>query len=264
MRTQLLLIDPQYDFCDMPGAALPVAGANADLQRAAQLIARLGDRLGAIHVTLDTHQPLDIAHPVWWRDAAGNPPAPFTVITANEVHAGIWLARDPAQQAASVAYVDALAASGKYQLVIWPEHCLAGSPGHTVQPDVLAALHNWSRSQLKTVNFVSKGMNPHTEHYSAIQAEVPDPHDPTTHPDTAWLAQLAQADTLLIAGEALSHCVASTVRDLAAQLPDRIDRFMLLTDCSSPVPGFEAFGEAFVAELTSKGMKLATSSRQDL
>ncbi|MBE9608307.1 hypothetical protein [Chitinilyticum piscinae] len=260
MRTQLLLIDPQYDFCDLPGAALPVAGANADLQRVAQLIARLGDRLDAIHVTLDTHQPLDIAHPVWWRDAAGNAPAPFTVITANEVHAGIWQARDPAQRAASMAYVDALATSGKYQLVIWPEHCLAGSPGHAVQPDVLAALHNWSRSQLKTVNFVSKGMNPRTEHYSAIQAEVPDPQDATTRPDAGWLAQLAQADTLLIAGEALSHCVASTVRDLAAQLPDRIERFVLLTDCSSPVPGFEALGEAFVTELTAQGMRLSSTA----
>lgn len=260
MRTQLLLIDPQYDFCDLPGAALPVAGANADLQRVAQLINRLGSRLDAIHVTLDTHQPLDIAHPVWWRDAAGNPPAPFTVITANEVHAGIWQARDPAQQAASVAYVDALATSGKYQLVIWPEHCLAGSPGHAVHPDVLAALHNWSRSQLKTVNFVSKGMNPRTEHYSAIQAEVPDPQDAATRPDAGWLAQLAQADTLLIAGEALSHCVASTVRDLAAQLPDRIERFVLLTDCSSPVPGFEALGEAFVAELTAQGMRLSSTA----
>ena len=31
----LLVIDPQNDFLDIPGAALPVSGANADMQRLA-------------------------------------------------------------------------------------------------------------------------------------------------------------------------------------------------------------------------------------
>ena len=46
-QTQLLIIDPQNDFCDLPPAlcppgeapALPVAGAHADLQRLAAFIA---------------------------------------------------------------------------------------------------------------------------------------------------------------------------------------------------------------------------------
>ena len=38
MRHHLLIIDPQNDFCDLPHAALPVSGANADLMRLAQLI----------------------------------------------------------------------------------------------------------------------------------------------------------------------------------------------------------------------------------
>jgi nicotinamidase/pyrazinamidase len=32
---KLLIIDPQNDFCDIPNAALPVAGAKSDLQRLA-------------------------------------------------------------------------------------------------------------------------------------------------------------------------------------------------------------------------------------
>ena len=32
-RTLLLMIDPQNDFMDVPCAALPVAGAAADMQR---------------------------------------------------------------------------------------------------------------------------------------------------------------------------------------------------------------------------------------
>ncbi|WP_035059791.1 hypothetical protein [Andreprevotia chitinilytica] len=259
-NVQLLIIDPQNDFCDIDGAALPVPGANADLQRVAALVAQQGEMFSAIHVTLDSHNPLDIAHPAWWRDATGQSPSPFTLISVADVLEGKWLARDPAQQATSLAYVQALAERARYQLIIWPEHCLIGSWGHNLQQDLFDALATWGRTQLKAVNYVGKGTNPITEHYSAIQAEVPDATDPTTLPDARWIAQLAQADTILIAGEALSHCVASTVRDLADQLgAANVSKLVLLTDCASPVAGFEALGQSFIDEMVARGMRTATS-----
>lgn len=259
-RTQLLIIDPQNDFCDVPGASLPVQGANADLDRLAALVDRYGAQLDAIHVTLDSHNPLHIAHPVWWRNAAGAAPAPFTVISEADITSGRWRAHDPAQQAHSAAYVAALAQRGRYQLVVWPEHCLIGGWGHNVQARLFEALGNWGRSQRKAPHFLPKGSNPGTEHYSAIAAEVPDPDDPTTLPNQPLLARLAEADTIVVAGQALSHCVASTVRDLADHLgPEGVSKLLLLTDCSSPVPGFEALGQAFVKELSQRGMRLADS-----
>ncbi|HEY9104766.1 hypothetical protein [Chitinimonas sp.] len=257
-RTQLLIIDPQNDFCDIPGASLPVQGANADLDRLADLIERHGQQFDAIHVTLDSHNPLHIAHPSWWRSAEDAAPAPFTVISEADLAHGRWQAHDPAWQAHSAAYVAALAKRGRYQLVVWPEHCLIGGWGHNVQASLFDALGRWGRSQLKAPNFVAKGSNPGTEHYSAIQAEVPDPLDPATLPNKALLNRLAQADTIVIAGQALSHCVASTVRDLADHLgPSGVGKLLLLTDCSSPVPGFEALGQAFLKDLSQRGMRLA-------
>ena len=259
---QLLIIDPQNDFCDLAGAALPVPGATADLQRVAALIERYGSQFSEIHVSLDSHHPLDIAHPVWWQNQSGEAPAPFTLITAAEVAGGVWRARDPAQQAVSLAYVTSLAERGRYQLVIWPEHCLIGSPGQAVEAGLLAALNQWGRQRLKTVHYVHKGSHPATEHYSAIQAEVPDTAEPATLPDQRWIARLAEADQILIAGEALSHCVASTVRDLAAVLGEAaISKLVLLTDCSSPVAGFEALGSQFIAEMTARGMRTAVSTQ---
>ncbi len=114
---------------------------------------------------------------------------------------------------------------------------------------------------MRGINYVTKGTNPGTEHYSAIQAEVPDAHDPDTQANRALLAQLDKADTILVAGEALSHCVASTVRDIADQLgADKVGKLMLLTDCASPVGGFETLGEAFVTEMLGRGMRVATSA----
>jgi nicotinamidase/pyrazinamidase len=104
-RTQLLIIDPQNDFCDLPAApgnpadtmpALPVTGADADMQRTAALIDAAGDRLDAITITLDSHHRLDIAHPGFWRRADGAPVGPFTPITAAQVRAREFQPRDAA------------------------------------------------------------------------------------------------------------------------------------------------------------------------
>ena len=105
IATQLLVIDPQNDFCDLPEAycpeicgvrqspSLPVAGAHADLQRLAALIDAGGSGIGAITVTLDSHQHLDIAHPGFWQDATGGAVPPFTTITAAQVRAGAYRPR---------------------------------------------------------------------------------------------------------------------------------------------------------------------------
>lgn len=259
--THLLIIDPQNDFCDIPNAALPVAGADADMQRLAAFIQRMGARLDAIHVTLDSHNPMDIAHPGWWVDAAGSAPAPFTLITAAQVRDGAWRTRSPALQARSLAYVEALEAGGRYPLIIWPEHCLIGHWGHNVHAAVQGALDDWARAEMQVVNYVTKGTNPFTEHYSAIQAEVPDADDPATRVNAGLISALAKADRILVAGEALSHCVANTVRDIAAQLGEaNIGKLTLLTDCASPVGGFEAAGQAFVAEMTARGMGVGVTA----
>jgi nicotinamidase/pyrazinamidase len=154
-----------------------------------------------------------------------------------------------------------LAAGGKYVLVVWPEHCLVGSWGHNIHADVKKALDAWTRKKLKTVNVVIKGTNPGTEHYSAVRAEVPDPQDASTEINTDLIASLSRADRIFVAGEALSHCVASTVRDVVAVLPaGATEKVVLLTDCASSVGGFERLGRDFVAELAARGMRTATST----
>jgi nicotinamidase/pyrazinamidase len=244
MKRQLLIIDPQEDFCNPATGALYVAGAEADIARIATLLRLPGD-FDAIHVTLDTHHLLDIAHPLWWKDRAGASPAPFTIIE----DLSQWHAANPAHQARSEAYVAALACNGRYPLCIWPPHCLIGSAGHAVAAELFSAICGWESR---------KGENPFTEHYSAIAADVPDPSDPTTLPNQALLAALAQADEILVCGEAGSHCVASTVRDLVTQGIPAL-KLTLLTDAFSPVPGFSHLQDTFLAELKAAGARLTTT-----
>ena len=274
---QLLVIDPQNDFCDLPAAwqptdaltrqrtapALPVAGAHADLQRLAQFIRRQGARLDAITITLDSHQRFDIAHPGFWQTGAGADVAPFTPITAAQVRAGEFAPRDSVGLPRTLRYLDALEAQGRYTLMVWPVHCEIGSWGHGVHADVLAACGAWQLQRQRAVRNVFKGTNPWTEHYSAIEAEVPEAADESTALNAALLLQLGQADVLLIAGEASSHCVRATTEHLVQHLPRLVagwqaGRIALLTDGMSPVAGFEAQHQAFLDGMRAAGAQLAT------
>jgi nicotinamidase-related amidase len=272
--THLLVIDPQNDFCDLPESyqlidpltgkhtapALPVAGAHADMQRLARFITTAGDSLDDITVTLDSHQRLDIAHPAFWRTAEGGTVRPFTPIAAADVRAGRFAPRDPAALDRTLAYLDELEARGRYTLMVWPVHCQIGSWGHGVHADVRAAYNAWEERRLTGVRKVMKGDNPWTEHYSAVQAEVPDPSDESTQLNQALIDRLDQAGTVVIAGEASSHCVKATTEHIVGHLPGgRLDRVVLLHDCMSPVAGFEAQHEAFLADMRRRGVRVTTS-----
>lgn len=277
---QLLVIDPQNDFCDLPAAwqptdpttgartapSLPVAGAHADLQRMAAFIRDHATQLDAITVTLDSHQRIDIAHPGFWQQADGRAVGPFTPITAAQVRSGAFAPRNPAHLHRTLAYMDALEARGRYTLMVWPVHCEIGSWGHGVHADVLAACGEWQLQRQRAVHNVFKGTNPWTEHYSAIEAEVVDADDPDTALNTRLLAALDTADLLLIAGEASSHCVRATTEHIVQHLPRlqagaRPEHIVLLTDCMSPVCGFEAEHQAFLDHMQAQGVRLENSSQ---
>ena len=259
MQLELLIIDPQIDFCD-PAGALFVVGADADIGRLARMVRRLSPKLADIHVTLDSHHFVDIAHPIFWKDSAGKHPAPFTIISATDVETGRWTPTQPGASKRVLAYVQALAAHGRYPLCIWPPHCLIGSRGHAVVPELFAALQEWEQ-RFAIVDYVTKGSNIWTEHYSAIQADVPDPADPSTQINTALIQTLMKADIVAVAGEAGSHCLANTVRDLANNFGDDslVSKLVLLSDATSPVTGFEALQDSFVAEMTARGMQVSTT-----
>ncbi len=255
-KLHLVVIDPQNDFCD-PNGSLHVSGADRDMDRLAVMIRRLSGKLSDIHVTLDSHRRVDISHPLWWRDAAGAHPAPFTVITAADVTSGKWTTWLPSTRARSLAYLGELERRGRYPHVIWPEHCLIGDAGHNVFPLLSEAIHEWEDRRFAMADFVTKGSNPWTEHFSAVQAEVPDPTDPSTQVNAGLIATLQSADVVLLAGEALSHCL--DIADCFSD-PATISKLVLLTDASSPVTGFESQADTFLRELTARGMKTATTA----
>lgn len=230
----LLLIDPQYDFCS-PSGSLFVPGAVEDCKTIAKFIDKEIDEIDSIIVTLDTHQPYHIAHPAFWMSADGTVhPKPLEQITAEDVEFGTWKAVVPDHQAIALDY-----ATHVKSITIWPPHCLIGSIGHAVDEVVMVALKKWEAKGNRSVHYVLKGTNAFTEHYSAIKALKVDPTDPTTDVNRALLADLKGFSEILVAGEALSHCVEGTVRDLIDYGDNLGPKITLCLDASSAIPGSE-------------------------
>lgn len=270
---QLAIIDPQNDFCDLPDSyrpqiagvtmspALPVAGSHADMQRVAALIEQGGAGLSGIAVTLDSHQRVDIAHPTFWRKGDGSAVQPFTQILAREVRAGLYVPRDATALQRVLNYLDALEENGRYTHMVWPVHCEIGSWGNNVHEDVRRAYNRWEEANVTQVHKVIKGTNPWTEHYSAIRAEVPDAADADTQLNAGFLDLLRQADRIYIAGEAGSHCVKATTEHIVENFSAaEVQKLVLLSDCMSPVTGFEAQYAAFLADMKARGVTLATAA----
>jgi nicotinamidase-related amidase len=257
---ELLIIDPQNDFLDIEGAALPVPGANADMTRLAAWLQQHRAAVQAITVTLDSHPSVGIERTSFWLQADGSAAAPFSVVTAAALRAGQWRPRDAARTAEALAYLEALEAPGQRQLVVWPVHCVLGTWGHNIHTGLARSIAEWEMHSSQLCDKVLKGLNPMTEQYSAFRAEVPRADDPRTALNRPLLARLAAGSApLLVAGEALSHCVAASVQDMLAQLPPaRLRQTVLLTDCMSPVAGFEAAGQAFLAQARAAGVRTAS------
>jgi nicotinamidase-related amidase len=229
--------------------------------RVADLINRGGAGISEISITLDSHHRLDIAHPGFWMSAAGSAVTPFTQISAADVRAGSYLPRMPTALPRVLRYLDQLEAAGRYQLMVWPVHCEIGAWGHNVHADVRRAYNRWEEDTLRSVNKISKGSNPWTEHYSAVQAEVPDPDDVLTQSNQALLDSLATADRIYITGEAGSHCVKATTEHIADHFgPQHMAKLVLVTDCMSPVSGFERQYREFLVDMVARGAQIANAA----
>jgi nicotinamidase-related amidase len=285
LKVHLLVIDPQNDFCakanpaladamlnanngvETPeirnvrnGGALYVDGADADMKRLTAMIDRLSNKLEDIHVTLDSHRTVDIAHSIFWINSKNEHPNPSTVISVSDVENGTWRTTNPGMQGRALDYVRALDAGNRYALIVWPNHCIIGTWGHSVYPEISNALLRWEENNFGMVDYVTKGSNPFTEHYSAVKADVEDPEDVGTQMNTELLDILAEADIVPVTGQALSHCVCNTVLDIIDNFgAQNVQKLVLLEDTCSNVTGFEQLGDDFIKKATNAGMRISTS-----
>jgi nicotinamidase-related amidase len=263
-NVHLVIIDMQVDFCH-PDGSLFVPGSVADIQRTIEFIYNNAERITNITCSLDSHLPHQIFHPAWWADADGHHPTPFTLISYDDIKTGKW--RPLVAPVQSTNYVKQLETDAKKTLTIWPYHVMIGSMGNALDPELFSAILWHSLARKTQPTWLTKGTVPQTEHYSIIQPEVPVPNHPMGGKNKHFLDTLADADAIVIAGEAESHCVLETVEDLVedfANRPDALKKIYFLRDCTSPVVhpdvDFHAIAQARFADFAQQGVNFIDST----
>ena len=255
LKICLVAVDVQNTFC-IPGFELFVGGRSGtgavdDSRRLCEFIYRNLDVITQIAPTMDTHQAMQIFHSVFWINADGEHPAPFTLISVEDVEKGQWkfnpalghslgIDADYAQRHL-LNYTKTLKEGSKYDLTVWPYHVMLGSIGHALVPAVEEAIFFHGIARCSRSSFQVKGDNPLTEHYSVLGPEVLEGPDgePIAQKNGQFIEDLLQFDAVIIAGQAKSHCVAWTIDDLLEGISVRdeslAEKVYLLEDCTSPV-----------------------------
>lgn len=258
MRKRLLLgIDLQNDFCNASGK-LAVQGAQEDLENIIRLLENAGSAFQEIILSMDSHYPIHIAHPNYWRNSKGDQPALFSTITYQDMVTQRWIPQYYPQQ--SLHYLQALE-NAAYQCTIWPPHCLIGTEGWAIPENLYQALSHWSHTTGKNFELYHKGSNPFTEHYSILKAAVEFPEIASTCFDTDLLTRFAAMDEIVIVGEAMDFCVASTIEDIQQAAPKLMQKLTILTDCMSNIIEHNAPAIAIYEHALALGATMMTSQQ---
>jgi nicotinamidase-related amidase len=292
-KIHLLLIDVQKDFC-FPEGTLYVGGRSGrgaleDNDRIARFVyANLG-QLTDVTCTLDTHFPYQIFFPSFWLDGGDRPLTPHREITAEEIRKGEvkpnpavawWLCNGNYSwlQKQVEFYSEQLEKAGKYRLYLWPPHCILGGDGHALAGVVQEArmFHAYVRGSKDWMEV--KGGNSLTENYSVLAPEVLQRWDgqPLAQRNTQFIKTLLEADAVVIAGQAASHCVKSSIDDLLSEIKAQDERLArkvyILEDCMSsvavPDPGrpgefvfdFTPQAQAALQRFAAEGMHVVRST----
>lgn len=257
-----IIIDPQNDFC-LKNGSLFVPGADIAMNRVATMIRADMNRWTELWVSMDSHQTIHIAHPIFWVNEKGEHPPVFSCITLDDFEKNVW--KPSYTDVRLNKWIPRLLkglANKSENLQIWPPHCRLLTPGQNVVANLADTLIKWEEKTFNKVVVIQKGNNFLTEQFSMIQAAVPYPDDPTTDVNWDLLDQMNEFDEIVWSGIALSHCLGASMKDCIELSGQEIaKKFVLLTDGTESVgtPEGQAKGKSIVEKLVRYGVRLSTT-----
>lgn len=246
VKVELLLIDEQEDFA-YPEGSLFVAGQSGKggqtaIKNSAEFIYSNIDLITEIICTMDFHLPNQVFYPTAHMKADGTSVDINTSISAADYSTGKYIAnpRFAAEIGADQVwltrqwkyYCEQLEKSGKYQLFIWPFHCMGGSRGQRLAGVIQEArmFHSFITGASNLVEV--KGGSPFVEHYSIFGAESNTLHNgspiPGVQKNVRLIYRLLKADMIIMGGLAGSHCFKFSAHDLKTHILDQDPELMKL------------------------------------
>lgn len=197
----LIIVDPQNDFIE--GGSLAVEGARKAMNNLTKHLQARGDEYDHIYVSLDTHNPTSLAFKMNWLgpgldNVITGSRFPVDDIKSGRIYPRFKYTRDQ----------DVAAVLKQPNFVVWPPHCIKGTPGHNIYEPLETEL-----IKLKDkVTFLTKGNEDAWHNYSVFSYGD---HRLTQYGENfdLWDKRYDNPD-IYIAGLALDYCVFETVKDL--------------------------------------------------
>mgnify|MGYP003564895469 CR=1 FL=1 len=263
-KNAALLIDFQVDFCQTTGS-LYVPDAGIDISNSIQFILNNFEQITTIYPTLDTHIAFQIFYGLWWLDRDNHHPDPFTIITQGDVESGKY--KPVVKPVWSLDYIKNLNKNAHKPLCIWPEHTMLGTPGHALVPALFEICYFHALARKSQTSFQVKGDIPETEMYGVFSPEVKVPQSSKGGINTNLLNILSTHDKILVMGEAKSHCVLESLRQLVDffhDQPETLTKIYIFEDCMSSVQhpdiDFEAIAREEFEKFRKKGLHIVKST----
>jgi len=256
-RTAILGIDLQNDFTS-PSGTLFVKDADIDVVRIADFIRYNQSKIDYIALTLDSHQPIHIAHQIYWENIDGENPPLFSIITADDVKNGIWIPQFNRKLA--VTYLEQLDVKGEV-CTIWPMHCILGTQGWSIDKNITDSLAEWAINNDRSYELFYKGYSQSTEHYSIFRAAVEWENEPETYLNTKLLNRLNKFDEVLLIGEAADYCVANSLNDILDECDELAKKIVVVTDCMSWINRDNERAKAILEKAKTQGVRFELSTQ---
>ena len=249
-KNLLLIIDPQNDF--MEDGSLPVKGARNDMLNLISFIHNNLKKIDKIKVSLDTHSYTQIFYQSWWQDSDGNHPNYYSIIKPDSKFKPLF------HKEQSKLYVNYLNKINK-DLIIWPYHCILGTYGHNIEPNLENMLSYFSLVTKKKVEKITKGSNPLSEMYGIFREEYSNLKLSST-----LAAAYGHYENIIVAGEAKSHCVLESIKQLCEfyQFDNFNSNILVLEDCTTSIQGYEEKTDIEFKMLSSKYNVILTDSKK--
>lgn len=266
-KIAVILVDCQVDFCH-PNGALYIQGAQENTNHIASFVYRNIDKITTIIASSDSHLPNHIFFAPWWINEYGENPEPYTIITNDDIVKRRWIPTvDPEM---SREYVKLLEKENKKKLCIWPPHCVIGTYGQMFMPEISEAIFYHSLCRTTNPIFIDKGTTTLTEYYGIFLPEVQLTNHYQVDLNTKLFELLTAHDRIYFAGQARSHCILESLKQLAGycvqHAPSFFNNVYLLDDCCSvikhPTVDFSETSKAEFAQLKKQGLKIVSSMDQ--
>ena len=264
-KKMVLLVGVDFQYCFKDGVgSLGVPGFAEDVERTKNWLYNNFNSVTRVMLTGDEHIKEQIFFPSWWRDKAGKEPAPYTVITHDDVVNGKWVPVKDKQvfikeRGGMVAYCEEYVRrlGGN---TIWPYHATEEDLDADIDAGLLAMVYFHGKCRKNEPLIIKKGQDPWSEMFSFVKPEwsLDEALNKTA------INEMKKYNIVIFTGEAASHCAGKSVlhtAEIFAEIPKKErPHIVVFKDCMSPISGFEAQTQELYEELQKKYGVIVTDS----